>query len=460
MSCSVLATAFAGLVYERMTALIPRYIARRRDRRHMEMLLAQRRVEIRSPVNLPKRLPVQKIDDPFLYLTALRLTGFRCFNEAQVEFRFPGEDSNLRHPNVNLLLGNNGSGKSSVLRAAAMASLGPILDSSGFVPYRLVRQDSESCRIEAAFAFGTRKGATPLSAEVSITRRGDFEILKTPAEAGPWTDLFDESSANFFVVGYGVNRRVSDIGSADPAIERGRRRRRYERVLSLFNDSAALIPFGSWLPMAEEVRQAEVADALADLLPTGTGFTRQYAGEQPVFRRNGVEVPFLALSDGLKSYIGWLGDLFYQLNAVTPPWTEMRDMGGIVMVDEIDLLLHPRWQRAVIGTVSDMFPNMQFIFTTHSPLVTGTLHASNIVLAEECSEKGSSTLQRFTADVYGLNAEQVLVSSYFDLASTRAPDAQIAIEELARRAVEGDAADKRRYLEALNRSITSSDNAK
>src|SRR5262249_35056212 len=72
---------------------------------------------------------------PFLYLTELQLADLRCFAEASLSLRFPGEPSGLKLPNVNLLLGDNGSGKSTVLRAAAMAALGPILDSSGFLPY-------------------------------------------------------------------------------------------------------------------------------------------------------------------------------------------------------------------------------------------------------------------------------------------------------------------------------------
>jgi predicted ATP-binding protein involved in virulence len=59
--------------------------------------------------------------------------------------------------------------------------------------------------------------------------------------------------------------------------------------------------------------------------------------------------PFPALSVGMQTYIGWLGDLLFQLVAVaTPARRELCDIGGMVMVDEIDLLLHPSWQRTVM----------------------------------------------------------------------------------------------------------------
>jgi predicted ATP-binding protein involved in virulence len=124
-------------------------------------------------------------------------------------------------------------------------------------------------------------------------------------------------------------------------------------------------------------------------------------------------------------------------------------MGGIVLVDEIDLLLHPSWQRVVIPAVARTFPNIQFIFTTHSPIVTGTLEAENILVARETDVNGISIVRHVEAEVHGLNAEQVLLSSYFELSSTRSPDISAGIEELARLAIDGDEEARRRYLTAL-----------
>jgi predicted ATP-binding protein involved in virulence len=124
-------------------------------------------------------------------------------------------------------------------------------------------------------------------------------------------------------------------------------------------------------------------------------------------------------------------------------------MGGIVLVDEIDLLLHPSWQRVVVPAVARMFPHIQFLLTTHSPIVTGTLEARNIVVARDDDASGESRLGEVEAEVHGLNAEQVLLSSYFDLVSTRAPDVAADLAELARLAVAGDESARRRYLAAL-----------
>ena len=67
-------------------------------------------------------------------------------------------------------------------------------------------------------------------------------------DRGAWSDLFEESDAAFLVIGYGVNRRVAEDESERTYLERGRRRRRYQRVAGLFDESAVLVPLGSWLP--------------------------------------------------------------------------------------------------------------------------------------------------------------------------------------------------------------------
>jgi hypothetical protein len=94
---------------------------------------------------------------------------------------------------------------------------------------------------------------------------------------------------------------------------------------------------------------------------------------------------------------------------------DLRQIPGIVIVDEIDLFLHPEWQRRVIEQVATTFPHLQFCFSSHSPLVAGTLEPENIFVLD------AHKIEQYREDIYGLTPNQILTSSYFGLRSTRAP---------------------------------------
>ena len=100
-------------------------------------------------------------------------------------------------------------------------------------------------------------------------------------------------------------------------------------------------------------------------------------------------------------------------------------------MDEIDLFLHPEWQRLVIGEVARSFPRLQFLFSTHSPLVAGTLEAANLYMLITDSN-GDAAVEQYREEVQGMTANQVLTSSYFGLHSTRAPDTGTLSEQAER----------------------------
>ena len=388
------------------------------------------------------------IPGPCIYVSAIDIRAFRCFEDVSVKLHHRGDASQLHHPNVNLILGDNGSGKSTLLKAIAMAALAPIIDSSGFYPYHLVRSHNETATICGRFLTDAPAAApTELEGSVEIARVGDLEKVSARYSQAAWSEIFDESNPAFLVVGYGVNRRIAGEEERGSAGEIGRRSRRYQRVASLFEESTVLTPLSTWLPTLSLSRRAEVEEILDQLLPADTSVADVMAPDT-LFRSREQAVPYRALSDGYKSFIGWVGDLLFQIDTAASGKLAFTEVGGIVLVDEVDLLLHPSWQREVVTSIAEALPNLQFVFTTHSPIVAGTLESGNILIARP-TKSGGSILANVDGEIYGLNAEQILLSSYFELESTRAPSAQESLGELATRAMEGDDAAAVDYLRAL-----------
>jgi predicted ATP-binding protein involved in virulence len=155
------------------------------------------------------------------------------------------------------------------------------------------------------------------------------------------------------------------------------------------------------------------------------------------------------MSDGYRAFVGWVGDLLYHLHTVSNPEQKLADIHGVVLVDEVDLHLHPDWQRYVAHTLSTALPHIQFVLTTHSPIVTGTLTGENIFVMDP-DPSGASTVRQLEEKVYGLTADQVLLSSYFNLKSSRAPGAENELRQIARRAWTGDSDAAAEFLKKLS----------
>jgi hypothetical protein len=448
----VVGAAFA-LLAQRIRVRVWRFFARRRKRslpRPSEPQVAPDFEQRPSLKPTLENLARQPLLGPRFYVSDVAVQSFRCFDSAAVDLRHPGESSRVELKNVNLILGDNGSGKSTLLKAIAIAALAPVLDSSGFVPYHLVRKGCDNASLVGRFVSDDRDyGPTVLEGRAEIEAVRDYEKVSVPDNRSGWSRLFEELDPSFLVVGYGVNRRTAEDETDFRALSQARRRRRYQRVAGLFEQSAVLTPLSSWLPSANFRRRTEALELLELVVPADTRIEGA-AEPEPVFVHRGLDVPYRALSDGYKSFIGWVSDLLFQIDSVTGGDLPYTEVGGIVLVDEVDLLLHPIWQRDVVPNVARALPNLQFVFTSHSPIVAGTLEADNILIAGEPAE-GESRLRRVDAPIHGLDSEQILLSSYFELHSTRARDAQARLDELATQAMEGDDEAAVAYLRALSR---------
>jgi hypothetical protein len=135
----------------------------------------------------------------------------------------------------------------------------------------------------------------------------------------------------------------------------------------------------------------------------------------------------------------------------------LAELPGIVLVDEVDAYLHPSWQRRVLSELSTTFPALQFFVTSHSPILAGSIPDASLFV---CEKSGRGQIVRPASEsVYGKTAEEILLSSYFGLQTTRNPEAeeghrlQLERREAAARQLlqRGDEESARAYLALLEK---------
>jgi predicted ATPase len=415
-----------------------------------------------------------------MYIDSISLASFRTFRKGRADFLHPEQDFETlglptpMWPNVNLLLGNNGLGKTTLLKAVALTALGPAVTDSGIYTHRLIRREPGADKaanpakhaeteLEARFSLHPQDHAGPHSkveSRISISKKGDLEQLRwAHLHEEPWHPIYSESSDAFFFVGYGASRRVERKDRFDPGARRSSSFVRAQRVQSLFEESYSLIPLDSWLPQLQgdnPGRYKQVANLINRLMGKGHyQFIGKMEGGEFVFERNGLKIPFSALSDGYRAFLGWIGDLLYHVVMTCPRGKKLVDNRGIVMVDEIDLHLHPTWQMTVLPTLAAELPKIQFIVTSHSPLIVGSLQWMNILLMTPAPRQASQ-LKRLSEPVHGLDADQILLTEFFGLESTRAPGKKRILKNLTLKARDGDTEAAKKLLEEMSRGLEES----
>ncbi|MEM8534817.1 MAG: AAA family ATPase, partial [Chloroflexota bacterium] len=100
-------------------------------------------------------------------------------------------------------------------------------------------------------------------------------------------------------------------------------------------------------------------------------------------RKNGNPLNVSQLSDGERSMLALVFDLSRRLALANPQSDDpLREGRGVVLIDELDLHLHPSWQRTIVDRLTTTFPNCQFIATTHSPQIVGEVRPEQVILID------------------------------------------------------------------------------
>ena len=388
-----------------------------------------------------------------MYLKRVALNGIKGFDNAELDFRPEGAD----YAGWSVVTGDNGSGKTALLRAIAMAIAGPddarqlLPDLRGWVAHGRssgtisveIKPDHEVDRTERGGypAKGTFWAEVEIDAATSVPQIRSTDVRankKKGALNGPWAP----STTGWLAVAYGPFRRLH--GTSPDAQRVMMIPGRIPRFGTLFREDATLGEAEQWImdlqyKSAVDQRAGE-SMALANLLDlVRDDFLRQGVAVEDVdsdgvWLRDGASrrMPLSDMSEGYRSSLAMLVDLYRHMVSVYGPDIVVRtddgqaivDKPAVVLIDEVDTHLHPEWQRDIGFWFKLHFPCVQFIVTSHSPLVCPAADGGRLY---HLPATGSGPPFRLTRDDYETvvagRPDEILLTPAFGMEHTRSPDA-------------------------------------
>jgi len=383
------------------------------------------------------------------------LRNFRCFEELSIVF----------DPRLTIFIGENGKGKTAILDAIATA-FGRLLtklpkikgislkDSdiriienekkSAFTRYQISALDFKGTHIKWT-AHKKRDSSAKTKNEV------EYEILGSLFDIAGFKQI--NEFANSLIDNYNDNISfemplIAYYGTSRAIVDEVKRRRNFRKNFSRFDSlDGALEPdarfraaFEWFNAMEDEERRAQqalrdynfslpalntVRNAISSMLQ---GFENPRTKTKPfrfvIDRKNEdgslQTLRISQLSDGYRTMLGLVMDLARRMAEANPPDSNLGHdfswdvknpihMPAIVLIDEIDLHLHPQWQQRVVTDLQRTFPNTQFILTTHSPQVLSTVRRENIRVVGQ-NTQGMSIAESPLAMTYGEPSGDVMHS--------------------------------------------------
>jgi predicted ATP-binding protein involved in virulence len=363
-------------------------------------------------------------------LVTLEIKGFRGFKNKQI-INFPKD----KQPVV--FVGVNGAGKTSILDAIRLG-LHPfyngLLNSgvkTGSGVYN-INTEKENMAISLDWKYLNESDSQIFQTEVKVNRLGSptSSASKQPEVVHLISDI--KNNVSSFKNQYSLGIMVyypSDRLVAAPEMDDQASNQSLDQFSALINASVGSIDFKTffhWFRLTEDIENEKrltedsqytepklqaVKNAILAFLDDFSDLRIQRSPfADMVIKKKGQKLSVNQLSSGEKSLLTMVGDLARRLAIANPGLPNPLNGRAVVLIDEVDLHLHPKWQKEIVARLQDTFPNVQFILSTHSTLVINHLKTESIFLLDnfECYPAKQTKFVTYGADLAKLLAWQGL----------------------------------------------------
>jgi predicted ATP-binding protein involved in virulence len=401
-------------------------------------------------------------------ITRLNLTNYRGVHSLSLDFQ----------ERLNVFFGVNGAGKSTILDAVAIMLSWAVsrIRYSGASSGRPIQEtDITNGKSSSSVQLDCIERDQPIEWRLSKSRKGhgaseDRSNLANLNEftkrlQGQISERVEKINLPLFAY-YPVNRAVLDIplrirdkfsfnifAAFDDVLTIGanfrtffewfreredieNENRKYQLFLVKNQDDKqndALLPD----PQLEAVRRA-----LQSFLPEFENLRVRRNPLRMEVEKNGKLLTVNQLSDGEKCLIAMVGDLARRMAIANPERNDPLEGDGIILIDEIDLHLHPKWQRMIVPRLQEVFPKCQFIISTHSPHVITHVHPESLYLLMQTD---SGIVAERLAESYGKNVDRIL-EELMGMETTRPDWVRSSLRDINDEINQGQFADARKSL--------------
>ena len=297
-----------------------------------------------------------------------------------------------------VFLGNNNTGKTSLLRAIAYLEAIPDISLSKTLPHTYIplsyqekpnQENDNKDTLIGADIYEIEKNEKENKIEdfflnKMLTKNSSLENIFWWYRAYQWRVEQNDNLQNLKIFGYGVNRRTGNTGISD--------NKEVANSVTLFNSEYKLTNIDEWLfqldyaskngqsaaterlQLLKEVIKSDILPEILDFKFTTSDDLKNYIEYQT---KEGWFL-FEQLGYGYQATMAWIIDLCKKMFERYPTSPNPLKEPAIVLVDELDLHLHPKWQKTIVSYLSKTFAGTQFIVTTHSPLILQTIEKVNL----------------------------------------------------------------------------------